>query len=123
MVSYEPYTGTYHASEIAYVFGTTSLLNGPSDTPEQQEFTSYIQGAWAAFAKDPDNGLVDYGWPKYNPNSTSLLQLGLNGTVGPNLINPSQYDSLCPGVDTLSDVLAQIEALAGDLSTFIAVIF
>lgn len=51
----------FHGSEIAQVFGLAS-------TPESAVVSSrYIQGAWAAFAKDPQNGLRTYGggsgWP------------------------------------------------------------
>ena len=29
-----------------------------------------------AFARDPQQGLTNYGWPRYNPNTASLVQLG-----------------------------------------------
>ena len=35
-----------------------------------------MQTAWVAFARDPQTGLSNFGWPKYDPNTESLVQLG-----------------------------------------------
>lgn len=39
-------------------------------------FSKYVQGAWVAFARDPQQGLINYGWPKYDPGTVSVAQLG-----------------------------------------------
>lgn len=49
-----------HGAEIPQVFGTYDP-DGASE--EQRDSSAYIQGAWAAFAKDPKQGLR-----KYAPN-------------------------------------------------------
>jgi len=54
-------SGAFHGSEIEQVFGT---YNTTSATAQQKKSSKYIQGAWAAFAKDPEHGLKNYspGW-------------------------------------------------------------
>jgi cholinesterase len=59
--------GAWHGSEIAHVFGT---IGGFSSTvkpvAEQQKVSALMNNAWAAFAKDPESGLLKLGWPLYN---------------------------------------------------------
>ena len=58
----------------------------------------YMRGAWAAFAKDPVNGLSDYGggWPRYSTGGQTLIRLAFNNMTGTNLAAGNQYDSGCP---------------------------
>ncbi|CCG83695.1 protein of unknown function [Taphrina deformans PYCC 5710] len=65
--------GAYHGSEMAVVFGT--YTNGS----RAENMTSKVmQDAWTAFAKDPTTGLTEYGWPQYESNGTTLIQLASN---------------------------------------------
>ncbi|KAL4931788.1 Alpha/Beta hydrolase protein [Aspergillus undulatus] len=60
--------GAYHTSEIPMIFGTYNMTTLPSpSTPNEVEASRYIQGAWVAFARDPENGLIEYGWPQFSP--------------------------------------------------------
>jgi hypothetical protein len=72
------------------VFGTSDLL-GP-DTPAEAATSKYMQSAWAAFARDPVNGL---SWPEYAPEGQTLVKLGLNGSTGAVLGKGDEYDGLC----------------------------
>jgi len=58
-----------------------------------------MQGAWAAFARDPWNGLSAYkgGWPAYDVNGEreTLVRLAWEGHVGANLAVPGLYDQGC----------------------------
>ena len=67
------------------------------DTTEEAAIGSYLRGAWAAFAKDPMNGLDSYGggWPRYSTNGTSLIRLAYNNQTGTNAAIGSEYDSTC----------------------------
>ncbi|RDL36163.1 Carboxylic ester hydrolase [Venustampulla echinocandica] len=87
--------GAYHGAELTLLFGTTFAT--PSSTPEEIEFETYIQGAWAAFAKDPVHGLTTYegGWPLYDPAKESLVRLAYDNLVGTNLAFPEIYDAGC----------------------------
>lgn len=55
--------GAWHGSDIGQVFGTSAFLTGIPDSPEQEEFGEKTRTAWTDFAKDPENGLVELGWP------------------------------------------------------------
>lgn len=99
--------GAYHAAELTLLFGTT--FTTPSSTPEEIKFEAYIQGAWAAFAKDPVNGLATYegGWPLYDPAEKSLVRLAYDNRVGPNLAFPELYDAGCVDAN-LADLLCRL---------------
>jgi carboxylesterase type B len=88
-----PWLGAYHASEIPIVFGTSSL-SGPN-TKTESELSRYMQGAWAAFAKDPVNGLEQYGWPRYEKGTTSLVLLGKDNATSAELAEWDSYDGVC----------------------------
>lgn len=122
VLSYTPMTGAWHGSEVCCIFCSRGVyikysrfrtdrpptnqlpsLFGTmpevvvSNTPEQNEISAYIQGAWAAFAKDPVNGLTNYGdgWPQYDPDGKTLVRLGFNNRTGPNLADGDEFDTAC----------------------------
>lgn len=89
-----PWLGAYHSSELPMVFGTSDLL-GPN-TDLEAATSKYMQGAWVAFAKDPINGLSDYGWPIYDPEGSTLVQLGFEGSAEAVIAASGKYDEACP---------------------------
>jgi carboxylesterase type B len=92
----EPDSGAYHGSEVAVIFGT--LPDGGGGKRER-EIGRYIRGAWAAFAKDPREGLRGYGgergWPVHESGKETLIRLAWNNTVGISVVRPEVYDSVC----------------------------
>jgi carboxylesterase type B len=61
--------GAWHGSEIAHVFGNIkSHSKSVPATTEQIRVSELMNNAWAIFAKDPENGLLKLGWPRYNEN-------------------------------------------------------
>lgn len=92
--------GAYHVAEVPMLFNTATE-NIPA-TPEQVSIGNYMRGAWAAFAKDPTDGLTAYGWPRFDPSKDSLVRLAYKNITGPNLINPYRYDADCVFVNTSS---------------------
>lgn len=90
-----PWLGAYHAVEIPIVFGT-SHFSGP-DMEAEARFSKYIQGAWAAFAKDPEKGLEEYGWPRYQVGNDTLVLLGRNNQTV-DVSNAEEFDAVCEGV-------------------------
>jgi carboxylesterase type B len=86
-----PWVGACHAFEIPLVVGTYGLTKSegswfPCEAPTKDEkvVSEYMQGAWVAFAKDPVDGLLTYGWPKWTPgNGTdALAELGMGNKSG-----------------------------------------
>jgi carboxylesterase type B len=84
---------SYHSSELPLVFGTSSLLG--ADTEVEKETSKYMQDAWVAFAKDPVNGLSEYGWPTYVAEGETLVQLALNGNTEAVFTEGLAYDETC----------------------------
>ncbi|KAL3441436.1 Alpha/Beta hydrolase protein [Aspergillus insuetus] len=76
-----PWLGASHSSELPLVFGTYNLVQPISR--DQGLASKYIQGAWAAFANDPHDGLSAYGWPVYDPHDSSLANLALDNRYEP----------------------------------------
>ena len=98
--------GAYHGAELQVIFGTTSTI--VNSTAEEIKFEAYIQGAWAAFAKDPVKGLTTYkgGWPLYDPAKESLIRLAYDNHVGTNLAFPELYDAGCANA-SLADLICR----------------
>jgi hypothetical protein len=71
-------------------------------TTEQISIGKYIRGAWTAFAKNPAEGLTQYGWPRYDVSQDTLVRIAYNNITGPNLINPRRYDADCNLVNVRS---------------------
>jgi hypothetical protein len=92
-------------NQLLPLFGTTPQ-DVVEDTPEQVDISKYLRGAWAAFAKDPEQGLLSYegGWPQYSTNQDTLVRLAYNNQTGTNLARGNMYDEDCqpPAPDVTS---------------------
>jgi len=103
----------YHASEIPIVFGTYNNSALPS-TPGEIALSKYVQSAWVAFARDPVNGLLNFGWPAYNPTTNSLVQLGnFANQTGATFGSGALLDTSCANLSILAVIDAQLTALLG----------
>ncbi|KAE8381994.1 Alpha/Beta hydrolase protein [Aspergillus bertholletiae] len=93
-----PWLGAYHSSDVPIVFGTYKKTTvQPSSSPAEVAASKYIQGAWVAFAKDPWNGLRDYGWPQFISQDRSLVNLALENRVTATIGSADKWDSYCRG--------------------------
>jgi len=101
--------GTWHAAEIPIIFNTAPST--PPATEAEISIGNYMRAAWATFAKDPVNGLSNYGWPKYDPSMDTLVRLAYDNITGPNLINPRRYDADCVFVNVSSTDTSNLSAL------------
>ncbi|KAF8753905.1 type-B carboxylesterase lipase family [Rhizoctonia solani] len=66
-------------------------------TAEQKKQSAYMQGALAAFTKDPKEGLAKYGWPLYQGNKGKTL-VHLDPSNSSKLVvleNPAEFDTPC----------------------------
>lgn len=91
-----PDSGAYHASEVIPVFGTLESVVGGELSGDLVRMGIYLRGMMGMFARDPKEGLVKYGWPKYDPKGETLVRLGWKNGVGPNPGEPGVYDAGCP---------------------------
>lgn len=95
-----PSSGAYHGAELSELFGTAENVSGEAGSAEQQRFSRYMQGAWAAFGRDPWHGLSEeYGWPGYHESIESLVELAPGGGVLREFVDPDIYDWRCPPVE------------------------
>jgi hypothetical protein len=96
----------YHTSEMPIVFGNLGNVT------EAIPLSEYVQGAWVAFARDPNNGLAEYGWPVYDPKTPSLVQLGgFYNLTGATFTKGEILDSTCNATDTLNAAFEKLSAL------------
>ncbi|KAF5354783.1 hypothetical protein D9756_005569 [Leucocoprinus leucothites] len=114
-ISTRPYLRAWHGSDLPIVFGTYNQSVEIPKTPEEIALSNYMQNAWVAFARDPQEGLLNFGWPNYSPASQSLIQLGnfynlSSATFG----NAAEVDFACARAETLAAISAQVN----DLLTF-----
>lgn len=101
-----PDSGAWHGIEIPTIFETDlDIQNVVPRTSAQEEVAAYACGMWMAFAKDPVNGLTNYGLPQYNPLQSTLLRPAYNNQTGPNAVNPALYDIGCVTDEPLLGVL------------------
>ncbi|KIW00240.1 uncharacterized protein PV09_08132 [Verruconis gallopava] len=88
--------GAYHVSDVPLVMGATERKEGATpDEPEETLMIKNVMNAWAAFAKDPENGLTNLGWPRYDPEGNTLIRLGLDNKGTPSIGQSTMYDYYC----------------------------
>ncbi|KFY51058.1 hypothetical protein V496_08974 [Pseudogymnoascus sp. VKM F-4515 (FW-2607)] len=69
-----PDSGAYHASEVLPVFGTVEAGSGGAEVSgDLVRLGIYLRGMMGMFARDPAEGLVSYGWPKYDVEGETLV--------------------------------------------------
>jgi carboxylesterase type B len=67
--------GAFHVSDVPIVLATAERKVGKKNSEEQNLLIHNVQTAWAAFARDPEKGLTELGWPKYDPKKSTLIRL------------------------------------------------
>lgn len=60
-----PWMRAYHGSDLALFFQTEQRYAYQELGPEIEKAGSYLRGAVASFVRDPEEGLTQFGWPKY----------------------------------------------------------
>ncbi|GIC93655.1 uncharacterized protein Aud_010143 [Aspergillus udagawae] len=109
-VTFFPWLGPYHQADIALALGSYRHLQ-PHKKPQWYEVAAsdYLQKAWTAFIKSPRDGLSrKMGWPMYNPNGTTLVELFANNTPTARLRDPAVYDAICSNPPPIpSDIWSQ----------------
>ncbi|KAF2149811.1 alpha/beta-hydrolase [Myriangium duriaei CBS 260.36] len=93
-----PTSGAYHGCDVDALLGSPSVVSGLPNSADEDRLIALMQKAWAAFAADPVHGLTRLGWPRYNRNSSGMVQLALNNTPQASFAAPQKFDSVCPGL-------------------------
>jgi len=106
----------YHSAEIPMVFGTYNLSVLPvAPTHAEIALSSYMQGAWVAFARNPASGLrgAGYSWPLYNPAVLTLTPTlavlgGSSNTSGVDFALPIEFDVACSLDESSVELLLEV---------------
>jgi carboxylesterase type B len=103
----------FHGSEIPLIFGTYNH-SGLVPTHREIFLSKFIQTAWVSFARDPAQGLVDLGWPRYSSTGAGYVQIGnAKNLTGFIVENAFVTDAMCNVGDmvVLNDTIVQLMAL------------
>ncbi|KAL4807439.1 Alpha/Beta hydrolase protein [Aspergillus unguis] len=102
-LSPRPWLGAYHSSEIPILFGTyNQTYLPPRPGRDEIETSRYIQDAWVSFAKDPEAGLSEYGWPEFSFDDDTLVNLAVHNKPGMVLGSSASWDKHCDGAELVS---------------------
>lgn len=89
-------SAAYHGADLNMVYGTAQDVSGLKNVGAEDATIKYIQGAWAAFARNPSSGLTEYGWPAYAKTGRTLVELAVDNNPAPRFVDPATYDAVCP---------------------------
>jgi cholinesterase len=81
----EKFDGAWHGNEVKFVFG-----DGKTG------LSKLLQPSYAAFVRDPANGLTKMGWPKYDHKGKTLIRLAPDQKIEADLVQADMYDYNCP---------------------------
>ncbi|KAG6919329.1 hypothetical protein DXG01_006875 [Tephrocybe rancida] len=110
-LSKRPDLRAYHSGDLPIWFGTYATTD-PKPSKTEFELSKYVQRSWVAFARDPARGLLNFGWPLYDPTTSSLVQLGGFYNRTGTSIWPSKFlDHMCASLDILGSVNTQLTSL------------
>ena len=87
-----PQFGTFHTSEVPYVFDTLYTVEHPF-TAEDQSISDQMSSYWTNFAKtgNPNGmGLVD--WPNFSADSRTVMELGSRMGPMPAASSPDRFN-------------------------------
>ncbi|KAF4975989.1 hypothetical protein FZEAL_7296 [Fusarium zealandicum] len=93
-----PTSGAYHGVDLHMIFAASEHVSGIAPTADQEKLTKIMQRAWRSFSDDPSSGLSGLGWPKFNPNAKTLIELGRGTKPRVDFVKPSVYDAPCSTV-------------------------
>ncbi|KAF2664087.1 alpha/beta-hydrolase [Microthyrium microscopicum] len=97
MAKYSNADTTKHGGELSVVWGTMDgqRPNLPKSTEEEYTLSKNVMKRWAAFAKDPKEGLTKLGWPVFDSTKATLALLGDDNKAEIKFIDAAKYDKAC----------------------------
>ena len=92
-------SGAYHGSDVDLLLGNSEAVSGLPETTTQMQAQTLMQSAWAAFANDTTKGLSKFGWPLFDRERESLIEIAYNNSAVARFAAPQDFDSVCPGLN------------------------
>ena len=93
-----PTSGAYHGSELHAILGGAEDASGLLMEPAQRDTVALVQRAVAAFTEDPEKGLLELGWPVFQPGRESWGEIAKGSRAGVRFVRPETFDAACEGV-------------------------
>ncbi|UZP46457.1 hypothetical protein NXS19_014269 [Fusarium pseudograminearum] len=93
-----PSSGAYHGVDLHMIFGASLDVSGIAPSEDQEELTKIMQHAWFSFSDDPWSGLAKLGWPEFDQDRETLIELGKDSQARVDFVKPSVYDAPCSTV-------------------------
>lgn len=85
----------WHGAELLPMFSSSEEVTRMDSTWQERSVGAYMRGAWAAFARCPETGLVGYGWPLYEMDQPTEVIIGMGNDTTVSFANPAVYDTTC----------------------------
>lgn len=93
-----PTSGAYHGTELHMILGGSQDASGLPASRAQNQTSRLFQRAVAAFAENPRRGLIEIGWPEFNPKTESWIEIAVGNRPKATFARPDKYDGTCSNV-------------------------
>lgn len=93
-----PTSGAYHGTELHMILGGSQDASGLPATEAQVKTSRLFQRAVAAFADNPRTGLTGLGWPQFNPETNSWIEIAVGNQPNVTFAKPDMYDKSCGAI-------------------------
>lgn len=93
-----PTSGAYHGTELHMILGSSEDASGMPATVAQEQTSRLFQRAVAAFVADPVDGLSKIGWPRFEHERKSWVEIAVSNQPAVTFVDPAKYDETCPSV-------------------------
>lgn len=93
-----PTSGAYHGTELHMILGSSEDASGIPATRAQEDTSKLFQRAVSAFVADPVSGLSKIGWPQFDPEQKSWVEVAVDNQPAVTFAEPAKYDGSCSSV-------------------------
>jgi carboxylesterase type B len=90
-----PTSGAYHGTELHMILGGSEDASGLPASQAQKDTSRIFQRAVAAFTDDPTSGLTRLGWPRFDLEAESWIEIAKGNKPEVTFAKPEMYDKMC----------------------------
>ncbi|KAI2710215.1 hypothetical protein CBS147332_5916 [Penicillium roqueforti] len=90
-----PTSGAYHGVEFNMIFGESAEITGIAESDAQRQLQVQMRSAWGSFIADPEHGLKALGWPSYDPDASTLVEIGLDNRPSVSFVGTENSAQRC----------------------------